>query len=164
MPGGVKEVERRKLPGWFGGLNPWPVVRHLRLALRRGRTRRRARLAGGASAPQSRRRARGDHLPRLRVDAAGQPRCVACGLCAFACPTDCITVLPGPGAEPFDRRPARFALDPAPCLRCGLCEEVCPEQAIALVGSWGGEGATVLEMEALLVLESGSPTDRAVNA
>ena len=25
----------------------------------------------------------------------GQPRCVACGLCEFACPTDCISIVPG---------------------------------------------------------------------
>ena len=25
----------------------------------------------------------------------GQPKCVACGLCEFACPTDCITIVPG---------------------------------------------------------------------
>ena len=25
----------------------------------------------------------------------GQPKCVACGLCEFACPTDCISIVPG---------------------------------------------------------------------
>jgi len=42
----------------------------------------------------------------------GQPRCVACGLCEFACPTDCITIVPGEleGAR-SERYPEAFAID-----------------------------------------------------
>ena len=63
----------------------------------------------------------------------GQPRCVACGLCEFACPTDCITIVPGEleGAG-IDRYPVEFDIDMSRCMFCGLCEEACPEEAIVM--------------------------------
>jgi NADH-quinone oxidoreductase subunit I len=63
----------------------------------------------------------------------GQPRCVACGLCEFACPTDCITILPGelPDAG-IERYPELFDIDMSRCMFCGLCEEACPEEAIVM--------------------------------
>ena len=76
--------------------------------------------------------------PRLTRTAAGAPRCVACALCAGACPSHCIIVEAGPpppgtDGEEWARVPARFELDLASCLRCGLCEAACPVGAIALV-------------------------------
>jgi NADH-quinone oxidoreductase subunit I len=63
----------------------------------------------------------------------GQPKCVACGLCEFACPTDCISIVPaeleGAGIE---RYPAIFDIDMSRCMFCGLCEEACPEEAIVM--------------------------------
>ncbi len=63
----------------------------------------------------------------------GQPRCVACGLCEFACPTDCISIVPGEleGAR-IERYPEAFDIDMARCMFCGLCEEACPEEAIVM--------------------------------
>jgi len=63
----------------------------------------------------------------------GQPRCVACGLCEFACPTDCISIIPGEleGAR-IERYPETFEIDMARCMFCGLCEEACPEEAIVM--------------------------------
>jgi len=63
----------------------------------------------------------------------GQPRCVACGLCEFACPTDCITIVPGEleGAS-IERYPEAFDIDMSRCMWCGLCEEACPEEAIVM--------------------------------
>ncbi len=63
----------------------------------------------------------------------GQPRCVACGLCEFACPTDCITIIPGEleGAG-IERYPEAFDIDMSRCMFCGLCEEACPEEAIVM--------------------------------
>ncbi|MEN8159963.1 MAG: NADH-quinone oxidoreductase subunit I [Myxococcota bacterium] len=63
----------------------------------------------------------------------GQPRCVACGLCEFACPTDCITIVPGEleGAR-IERYPEAFDIDMSRCMWCGLCEEACPEEAIVM--------------------------------
>ena len=63
----------------------------------------------------------------------GQPRCVACGLCEFACPTDCISIVPGElqGAR-IERYPEAFDIDMSRCMFCGLCEEACPEEAIVM--------------------------------
>jgi NADH-quinone oxidoreductase subunit I len=63
----------------------------------------------------------------------GQPRCVACGLCEFACPTDCITIVPGELREAgIERYPEVFEIDMSRCMFCGLCEEACPEEAILM--------------------------------
>ena len=63
----------------------------------------------------------------------GQPKCVACGLCEFACPTDCISIVPGEleGAG-IERYPEAFDIDMSRCMFCGLCEEACPEEAIVM--------------------------------
>jgi NADH-quinone oxidoreductase subunit I len=63
----------------------------------------------------------------------GQPRCVACGLCEFACPTDCISIVPGELPEAgIERYPEAFDIDMSRCMFCGLCEEACPEEAIVM--------------------------------
>ena len=78
--------------------------------------------------------------PRLRRRSNGRPRCVACALCAAACPSDCIRI--EASAPPWvkeadlpatsERWPAVFELDLGRCLLCGLCESACPEEAICL--------------------------------
>ncbi len=89
----------------------------------------------------------------------GQPRCVACGLCEFACPTDCITIVPGEleGAR-IERYPEAFDIDMSRCMFCGLCEEACPEEAIVMsreveIATYDRE-SMLFEKEQLLVPES----------
>jgi len=63
----------------------------------------------------------------------GLPKCVACGLCEFACPTDCISIVPGELPEHgIERYPEAFDIDMSRCMFCGLCEEACPEEAIVM--------------------------------
>jgi NADH-quinone oxidoreductase subunit I len=62
----------------------------------------------------------------------GKTKCVACGLCEFACPTDCITILPGETKDGIERHPEVFDIDMSRCMFCGLCEEACPEEAIVM--------------------------------
>jgi NADH-quinone oxidoreductase subunit I len=88
----------------------------------------------------------------------GQPKCVACGLCEFACPTDCITIVPGelPGAG-IERYPEAFEIDMSRCMFCGLCEEACPEEAIVMsreveISSFDRE-SMVFDKQQLLVPE-----------
>ncbi len=63
----------------------------------------------------------------------GKERCVACGLCARACPPFAISMQ---AAEVEDdqkeRYPETFEIDMLRCIFCGFCEEVCPEEAIVM--------------------------------
>ncbi|MAE95307.1 MAG: NADH-quinone oxidoreductase, subunit I [Deltaproteobacteria bacterium] len=72
-------------------------------------------------------------MPVLVARGDGLPRCVACGLCEFACPTDCIRIVPGElPDDAVERTPRSFTIDMARCMFCGLCEESCPEEAIVM--------------------------------
>jgi NADH-quinone oxidoreductase subunit I len=62
----------------------------------------------------------------------GKERCVACGLCEWACPTDCITIFPAETDDEIERYPKVFDIDMSRCMYCGLCEEACPEEAIVM--------------------------------
>lgn len=62
----------------------------------------------------------------------GKERCVACGLCEWACPTDCITIFPAETADEIERYPRIFDIEMSRCMFCGLCEEACPEEAIVM--------------------------------
>jgi NADH-quinone oxidoreductase subunit I len=62
----------------------------------------------------------------------GKPKCVACGLCEFACPTDCIEIIPAEVGGGIERGPRVFDIDTSRCMFCGLCEEACPEEAIVM--------------------------------
>lgn len=64
----------------------------------------------------------------------GKERCVACGLCARACPPLAISMQGAeiPDGDAKERYPERFEIDMLRCIYCGLCEEVCPEEAIVM--------------------------------
>jgi NADH-quinone oxidoreductase subunit I len=62
----------------------------------------------------------------------GKERCVACGLCEWACPVDCIHIVPGETEDAIERHPKVFEIDMGRCMYCGLCEEACPEEAIVM--------------------------------
>ncbi len=67
----------------------------------------------------------------LTRDPDGEERCVACNLCAVACPVGCIALQKG---EKEDGRwyPEWFRINFSRCIYCGLCEEACPTYAIQL--------------------------------
>ncbi|MDR3577101.1 MAG: NADH-quinone oxidoreductase subunit NuoI [Anaerolineaceae bacterium] len=67
----------------------------------------------------------------LTRDPDGQERCVACYLCAAACPVDCIS-LQAAEAEDGRRYPDFFRINFSRCIFCGLCEDACPTYAIQL--------------------------------
>lgn len=64
-------------------------------------------------------------------DPDGGERCVACYLCAVACPVDCIA-LQATEDEGGRRYPAWFRINFSRCIFCGFCEEACPTYAIQL--------------------------------
>jgi NADH-quinone oxidoreductase subunit I len=61
----------------------------------------------------------------------GGERCVACYLCAVACPVDCIA-LQATQDEHGRRYPEWFRINFSRCIYCGFCEEACPTYAIQL--------------------------------
>ena len=67
----------------------------------------------------------------LARDPDGEERCVACYLCAVACPVDCIS-LQATEEEDGRRYPAFFRINFSRCIYCGFCEEACPTYAIQL--------------------------------
>jgi NADH-quinone oxidoreductase subunit I len=68
----------------------------------------------------------------LTRDPDGEERCVACYLCAVACPVDCIALQTA--QDPTGRRyPEFFRINFSRCIFCGYCEEACPTLAIQLV-------------------------------
>ncbi len=63
----------------------------------------------------------------------GQERCVACGLCARACPPLAISMQASEKTDdPKERYPEKFEINMLRCIYCGFCEEVCPEEAIVM--------------------------------
>ncbi len=60
-------------------------------------------------------------------------RCVACGLCARACPPLAISMQASEVSDdPKERYPEFFEINMLRCIYCGFCEEVCPEEAIVM--------------------------------
>lgn len=68
----------------------------------------------------------------LSRDPDGAERCVACNLCAVACPVDCIA-LQKTEDETGRWYPEWFRINFSRCIYCGFCEEACPTYAIQLI-------------------------------
>ncbi|HSF03747.1 MAG TPA: NADH-quinone oxidoreductase subunit I [Solirubrobacterales bacterium] len=76
-------------------------------------------------------RYRGIHLLTARED--GTPKCVACYMCATACPAECIYIEAGERPErTIEKYPTRFEIDLLRCVYCGFCVDACPEEAIMM--------------------------------
>jgi NADH-quinone oxidoreductase subunit I len=90
----------------------------------------------------------------LSRDPDGGERCVACYLCAVACPVDCIA-LQAAEDEHGRRYPSFFRINFSRCIFCGFCEEACPTCAIQLTSDFEmGEyhrASLVYEKEDLLI-------------
>jgi NADH-quinone oxidoreductase subunit I len=88
---------------------------------------------------------RGVH--RLNKDQNGRVKCVACFLCATACPAHCIDIIAA--ESPWTDRekyPENFTIDELRCIYCGMCEEACPVDAIELTSLYNLTGRSREEM------------------
>lgn len=94
----------------------------------------------------------------LSRDPEGEERCVACYLCAAACPVDCIS-LQATEDENGRRYPEFFRINFSRCIFCGYCEDACPTYAIQLtpdmeMGEYNRQNL-VYEKEDLLISGQG---------
>lgn len=101
-------------------------------------------------------RFRAQHRLLRRGD--GTPRCVACFMCATACPAYAIHIVAMEREGSTEKAPRVFEIDELRCVDCGLCVEACPCDAIRMdtglhpVPTTTRE-ATLLDREALLALD-----------
>ena len=76
-------------------------------------------------------RYRGLHRLTHRKD--GTEACVACFMCATACPSNCIFIEAQEREDGLDeKRPKSFFIDTLECIFCGYCVEACPCDAIRM--------------------------------
>lgn len=67
-------------------------------------------------------------------------KCVLCGMCQRACPSDCIRV---------DRASGKWEYDPFECILCGVCVEKCPRKSLTLTGDYRKPSDTKYKLELL---------------
>ena len=85
------------------------------------------------SPPKFQERYRGVHV--LQRDENGLEKCVACFLCAAACPADCIYIEAAENTNELrisggERYASVYNIDYNRCIFCGYCVEACPTDAI----------------------------------
>lgn len=83
--------------------------------------------------PRFEERFRGTHV--LQRDENGLEKCVACFLCAAACPSNCIYIEAAENTSAVrisggERYAAVYNIDYTRCIFCGYCVEACPTDAI----------------------------------
>jgi len=76
-------------------------------------------------------RYRGVHRLTKRED--DTIKCVACFMCATACPAECIFIEATEREDGVEEKmPAKFSIDLLECVFCGGCVEACPCDAIRM--------------------------------
>ena len=87
--------------------------------------------------------------PSAQPRRSGRVKCVACYMCATACPAHCIDIVAAPAPPEWKDRekyPETFVIDELRCIYCGMCEEACPVDAIELTTLYDLTGLSREEM------------------
>ncbi len=85
---------------------------------------------------------------RLTLDENGHIKCVACYMCATACPAQCITIVAEEDPDPeIEKAPTSFNIDMLRCIYCGYCQEACPKAAIFMGTEYELAGSTRKEFD-----------------
>ena len=72
-------------------------------------------------------------LPRLNVNPdTGETLCIACNLCASACPEHLIVVQSERNPQTRRKEMTSFTIDVSRCMFCGLCVEACSTDCLEL--------------------------------
>jgi len=85
--------------------------------------------------------------PRLNNNPdTGETLCIACNLCALACPEKLIVVSSERNEQTRRKELTIFTYDVSRCMFCGLCEDACPVDALELtqdfeLAAYSREGA-----------------------
>ena len=113
------------------------IAKGMSITLREMLRRPRSKITPTARAPPAERsceqRFRGAHV--LQRDENGLEKCVACFLCAAACPANCIFIEAAENTEQnrissSERYAKVYNIDYNRCIFCGYCVEACPTDAI----------------------------------
>lgn len=71
--------------------------------------------------------------PRLNKNPeTGETLCIACNLCAMACPEKLIVVNSERNEQTRKKELTTFTFDTSRCMFCGLCEDACPTDSLEL--------------------------------
>ncbi len=89
-------------------------------------------------------------------DGSRDYRCTSCGICAKACPPQCIWIVRGtdPNTGKPVPHPAEFYIDVDICMNCGFCAEFCPFDAIKMdhdyeIASYDRQKEHIFDMQRL---------------
>jgi len=70
------------------------------------------------------------HIELVKDEETGETKCIVCGMCQKACPSNCITVNGEKREGVKGKVLTEYTLDFTKCSLCGLCVESCPTAAI----------------------------------
>ncbi len=115
----------------LGKVFPIDLIRGLLVTFRYQAPRHTCTEQYPAQRPKVAERYRG--APRLNINPENsETLCIACNLCALACPENLIVVGSERNEQTRRKELTTFTYDISRCMFCGLCEDACPVDALEL--------------------------------